>query len=194
MNELIQEEYKRIKKHHWESELYFFARINLGGSIIRVFKSGTKNKLVDALKEINVKELQSIKSQRQFKAYFEKNLSKFAKVIKRTSPKADKPSIYPGYQWGHGTKILCLFLRDTVLHSRRFSKNEVARLSNYLYIPIDGIVMKELKKLKYNLPFSAIKEIDTKKKFYDVQETLYQASKKVGIPRIWFDDIWADRP
>ena len=190
MDEFIRE-YRRIKMHHWEAELCFFARINLPGSIMRVFNRGTKQKLFDVLIKIDIKKLRAIRSQELFKAYFESNLNKFARVISKTN--SGNSSVYPGYKWGHGTKILCLFLRDTVLHSRHFSKSEADRLSNYLYAPIDGVVMKKLRKLGYKAPFKAIKEIDSKKKFYDVHDTLDQASSQVGVPRIWFDDNWAER-
>lgn len=192
MDEFIGE-YRRINKHHWETERRFFAYLNLPGSILRVFKPGTKQKLFDALIKVDIKELRAIRSQEKFRAYFERNLNHVARVISKTNRGNNR--VYPGYKWGHGAKILCLFLRDTVLHSRYFSDSNAERLSNYLYVPIDSVVIYKLWKLGY-VPFKEIehiKEIDSSKKFYDLQNALGEASSQVGIPRIWFDDNWAER-
>jgi hypothetical protein len=187
----ILKEYRRINKHPWKNERKFFARINLTGSIMRVFETGTKQKLFEALTKVKVEKLRTIRSQDQFRAFFERNLNNIAQVINNTNRGNNR--VNPGHKWGHGTKILCLFLRDTVLHSRYFCDNEVKRLSNYLYVPIDSVVIKKLKKIGYKPPFKLIKEIGSSKKFYDVQDTLGEASSQVGIPRIWFDDIWTER-
>jgi len=101
--------------------------------------------------------------------------------------------VYPGYKWGHSTKILCLFLRDIALHSHYFSDGKADRLSYYLYTPIDNIVIRELRRLGHAPAFRRIKEIDSSKKFYDVQDAIGEASSKIGVPRVWFDDIWAQR-
>ena len=190
MDEFIGE-YRRIKKHHWETERRFFASLNLPRSILRVFKPGTKHALFDALINVDINKLRAIRSQEQFRAYFERNLNHVARVINKTNRGNNR--VYPGYKWGHGTKILCLFLRDTVLHSRYFSDSKAERLSNYLYVPIDSVVIEKLRKLGYAPPFRRIKDIDSSKKFYDLQDALVEASSQVGIPRIWFDDIWAER-
>jgi hypothetical protein len=190
MNEFIRE-YRHIKKQHWEAERKFFARINLPPSITRVFKPGTKRTLFDELIKVDIKQLKTIRSQKKYKEYFEKNLNCIARVIRETNMGNNR--VNPGYKWGHSTKILCLFLRDTVLHSRYFSDSQSERLSKYLYVPIDSVVIKKLRKIGYKPPFNFIKEIDSSKKFYDLQDTLGKASDKVGIPRIWFDDIWAER-
>jgi hypothetical protein len=47
--------------------------------------------------------------------------------------------------------------------------------------------------LKMRLPFKRIREIDTAKKFYDVQTALGAAAREAGVPRVWFDDNWSDR-
>lgn len=190
MDELRQE-YKRIKKHHWESERHFFARVNLPSSIVRVFKAGTKKKIFKVLVNIDVKKLGTIRSQEKFRVYFEKNLSSLARVINKTNKGNNR--VYPGYKWGHGTKILCLFLRDMVLHSHHFSDKVANRLSYYLYTPIDNVVIGRLEDLDVPIPFSSIKEIDSSKKFYDLQYALCKASSLVGVPRVWFDDNWAER-
>ena len=185
------QEYSRIKKHHWETERRFFARLNLPLSVLRVFKPGTKGKIFNVLVNIDIKKLGAIRSQEHFRMYFEKNLSSLARVISKMN--RGNTRVYPGYKWGHGTKILCLFLRDTVLHSHQFSDKIANRLSYYLYAPLDNIVIGRLEDLDIAIPFSSIKEIDSSKKFYNVQDALGEASRQVGVPRVWFDDIWAQR-
>jgi len=62
-----------------------------------------------------------------------------------------------------------------------------------LYIPVDSLAIKELKRLGVNLPFNKIKAINTEEKFYDVQEWLGRPASEVDVLRIWFDDMWGDR-
>ena len=70
---------------------------------------------------------------------------------------------------------------------------EAARISPWLYSPIDHVVINRLWKLHGPLPFWQIKGIDTPDKFYLVQDLLGQAAAKVGVSRVWFDDNWGDR-
>ena len=190
MNKL-KEEFQRIKKNHKKADQHFFARAVLGSSVMRVFNKGSKEFLMNALIEIDIDKLKRIKTQEQFKDYFEKELNSIANVIKKCNYGNKK--IQPGYKWGHSTKILCLFLRDIVLHSRYFPERIVDRLSKWLYIPIDSIVIKRLRKLGLKLPFQKIKEIDSREKFFDTQKTINNAAIAVGVPRVWFDDNWAQR-
>jgi hypothetical protein len=60
-------------------------------------------------------------------------------------------------------------------------------------VPIDGVVIRGLKALGIPPPFTKIKEIDTREKFYWVQYALEGPARSVGVPRVWFDDIWADQ-
>jgi hypothetical protein len=80
-----------------------------------------------------------------------------------------------------------------VLKSRHFNDNQVKRISSWLYIPIDSIAIKRLRKLGVKLPFNNIKEIHTSKMFYGTQDILAKAAIKANVPRIWFDDNWGDR-
>ena len=86
-----------------------------------------------------------------------------------------------------------LLMRDMVLSSRLFSDAEADRIAPWLYTPIDSIVIKRLRKLGVDPGFNLIKDIDTAEKFYGVHDVLGQAAKKVGVPRVWFDDNWGDR-
>jgi hypothetical protein len=84
---------------------------------------------------------------------------------------------------------LNLYVGALVLNTRYFSDAEVERISQWLYMPIDGIVMSHLRKLRVVLPFSRIKEIDNAEKFYQVQDRLGETATQAGVPRIWFDDF-----
>jgi hypothetical protein len=82
-----------------------------------------------------------------------------------------------------------------VNYSRYFTDADAARISPWLYSPIDRVVIDRLRKLHGPLPFrlQQIKDIDESEKFYLVQDLLGQAAAKVGVPRVWFDDNWGDR-
>jgi hypothetical protein len=60
-------------------------------------------------------------------------------------------------------------------------------------VPIDSQVIKKIRALGCTLPFNKIKDINTAEKFYSVQDLLGRAASAENIPRIWFDDVWADR-
>ena len=63
----------------------------------------------------------------------------------------------------------------------------------WLYVPLDGIVIRKLRQYGVNLPFRQISEIDTKWKFFETQNLLGATAAQVGIPRVLFDDVWMDR-
>lgn len=187
----LQQEYRRVGKLHWEAERHFFARVVLPSSVVRVFVPGTRPKLLKALVRTDIDPLGSVRSQEQYRLYFEGQLHRLAGVISNSNKGNSR--VYPGHKWGHGTKILCLFLRDIVLHSHYFSDSVVDRLSNYLYTPLDNVVIRRLRKLGYRTPFRSIKEIDSSGKFYGVQNALGEAAWSIGVPRVWFDDNWGQR-
>ena len=60
-------------------------------------------------------------------------------------------------------------------------------------MPVDGVVIERLRELGARQPFTKINEIDTREKFYGVQEALASAALAHNIPRVWFDDNWGDR-
>lgn len=90
-------------------------------------------------------------------------------------------------------KVLSLYLRDLVLHTRYFTDAQACAMSDWLYVPIDSILIERLRSLGVNIPFRQIREVDSEGKFYEVQKLLADAAAKVGVPRVWFDDNWADR-
>ena len=187
----LRNEFREIRKDHWNAEQRFFARTVLGSSVIRVYQEDTKDFIMEALCKVDIEKLKKITSEAQYKEYFEKALNALAAVIKRTNKGNSR--IYPGYKWGHATKILCLFLRDIVLHSRYLPDQQARRLSNWLYMPIDSVVMTRLKELGCRQPFNQINQIDTSAKFYDAQHLLKKAAKLEKVSPVWFDDNWANR-
>jgi hypothetical protein len=188
----IVKEFERLKKGHKLALRKRSAMSVLGSSVIRVFKKKkTKKPLLEVLVKIPVGDLGQIRSEREYKRWFEKFLRLVARVIERTN--SHNRRIYPGYMWGHAAKVLNLYLRDIVHNSRFFSDSAVKRIGFWLYVPIDGILLKRLRKLDCQTKLKAIKDIDSAEKFYGVQNILTKAAAEVGVPRIWFDDNWADR-
>jgi len=187
----LEKEFERINLNHHKALKATAARVVLGSSVIRVFKEGTKKKLMPVLVRIRIDELFKVKNQKQFKLWFGKELNKVAVAVRKTNRSNDR--IYPGYKWGHSTKILTLYIREMVLNSRYFNDSQVKRISNWLYTPIDSIAIKRLWKLDIKLPFNNIKEIRTSTMFYGIQDMLVKAARKVNVPRVWFDDNWGDR-
>jgi hypothetical protein len=144
------------------------------------------------LQNIDIEELLEIRSRGNFKDWFENKLDELTKVIPKTTSRGKKISD-GARKWGYGAKILNLFLRDIIFHHRYFTEKNANRIQYFLYVPLDSIVIKRLFKLREQLSFKRIKDIDTPEKFYTVQNRLKHAARKVGVPRIWFDDNWADR-
>jgi hypothetical protein len=185
------EEFKRIRDGHKNALKMHSARVTLGASVIRVFAKETKDPLMEVLRKLPIDKLSKLRNDKDFSKWFEDALKDIAKVIKRRNP--NRPSIYPGYKWGHASKVLCVYLKVVVCESRLFTDEEAERISPWLYTPIDSIIIKHLKEQGQEPRFSRIKEIDSSEKFYAVQELLGRAADAVGVPRIWFDDIWAER-
>ena len=187
----LEREFERIKLNHRKALKATAARVVLGPSVVRVFQKGTKNRLMPVLARIDIEGLSRRKNQQQFKLWFEKQLDKVSVAVRKANRANSR--IYPGYKWGHSTKILTLYIREMILNSRFFNDSQVRRISKWLYTPIDGIAIKRLRKLGVKLPFKNIKEIRTSEMFYWIQDILGEAAKEAGAPRVWFDDNWGDR-
>ena len=158
--------------------------------MIRVFAAQTKPGLKKALLDLPVDALPQIGKHR-FRSWYEIQLDRLAKEVRIRN--SNNSRLLPGIKWGHSGKVLSLYLRDLVLHTRYFTETESSTIADWLYVPIDGILIQRLAKLGVSLPFRQIREIDSPAKFYAVQDRLQEAAVKVGVPRVWFDDNWADR-
>jgi len=180
--------YHEIKEYHEENILRRGAKLILAPSVIRVFEPDTKDEIKEHLLKVELDVLPDLSDQSEFKEWFNHELKGLARVIKATKP--DRPRIYPGYKWGHGTKVLTLYIREIVILSRYFTDHQVKRISPQLYAPLDGIVIKKLRKMGIALPFKRIKEIDSARKFHDTQDILGEVANQIGVPRVWIDDIW----
>ena len=166
------------------------AREVLGSSVIRVFAPKTKGDLLEALHRVPVDDLLKI-GKDGFRSWYETQLEHVAgKVRMRNSHNS---RVLPGLKWGHSSKVLCLYLRGLVEHTHYFADSQAATIAHWLHAPIDGIVIRRLRKLGVTFSFRQIRAIDSPAKFYEVQDQLEQAAARAGVPRVWFDDIWADR-
>lgn len=166
------------------------AREVLGAPVIRVLAPNTKPLLLKHLRGIDLSPLRKLRSEVSFRKWFSAENARLARVIRRCNP--ERPSIYPGYKWGHVTKTMRLYCRDMVLRTQYFGERDAKCLLSWLYVPLDGIVVRKLRQCGVGLPFRQIREIDTKRKFFDAQDLLGSAATQVGVPRVLFDDVWLD--
>ncbi len=191
VNAKLQRKFTRIKKQHRKALRLRAARASLVSSVTRVFKPSTRERLICVLARIDVDSLPGLRGPRQFKEWFERALSRVAATIRRLN--AHNTRVNPGYKWGHATKVLALYVRSIVLDSRYFTDSQAQRIRWWLYAPIDRVVIRDLTCLGMSLPFKGIKDIHRPARFYKVQDALGAAAAAVGVPRVWFDDRWAQR-
>lgn len=190
----LQNTFAVIHENHRQNICRRAARVTLGASVMRVFAEKTKGDLLHAFEEMRIEELSAIQGEPEFTTWFEQQLDKVADAILVKNPiTTEWSAVHPGYKWGHATKILCLYLREVVECSRYFTQEQVDRIRGWLFVPIDGLVIKQLKKDGSKLPFKQIKDIESRKMFMDVQEELGKAARNAGVPRIWYDDAWLNR-
>lgn len=183
-------EYARIAATHRDAILRTVARMAIPGSVGRVFNPGTTAALTKVLPDLNVEQLPEVVDQADYRRWFEASLERVAGTIRRLNPRDSRPGIYPGYKWGHATKILCLLVRDLTLHSRYFTEDEVDRIQRWLYCPVDGIVIRRLRGAGFEPGVNLIREID-EAGFWRIQDGLSEAAA-AGVPRVWFDDVWSE--
>ncbi len=183
-------EFVRIHDCHRDAMRMRMARSVLGASVIRVFAPDTKAGLQKTLYAVPIDDLLDV-GQLGFRQWYEEQLERVAVEIRIRN--SDNSRLLPGLKWGHSSKVLYLYLVGLVEQSRYFSDKDCRKIAPWLYVPIDGVVIDRLRKLGVQLPFRKIREIDTSEKFYSVQDHLHEAASKIDIPRIWFDDNWADR-
>ncbi len=182
MLDRLKEEFKRIKENHQNAIIRRTALTALGPSMVRFLPRGTKENIIPTLCRIKFNELLKFNSQDEYQKWFEKNLGKVASKIEIGNSGRRK--------WAYAAKILNLFLRDVVSNSRFFDDNQANEIIGWLYAPIDKKVLDRLRKLIEKRIPNELRYVDSKKKFYKIQEVLGEAAKKVGVPRVWFDDVW----
>jgi hypothetical protein len=173
-----------------EAPRYWSARSATGPSVIRVFVAGTRPALLNTLVRLPVEEIPRLRTKQEFEGWFELQLGKIGRTLQKENE--DNHRVQPGLVWGHGAKVLAIYLRSLVLHSRYFPDRIVNRVRSWLFIPVDSYVIKRLKRCRVPPPFSKIREIATRRDFYFVQDLLAERCAP-GVPRVVFDDSWADR-
>jgi hypothetical protein len=187
-HQALEDEYRLLKRDHRQTLVQRAARLILAGSVIRVFVPETDHDIWPVLALLKVDELPAFDGQEQFRQWFKRALDRVATAIQIRN--SDNSRIHPGYKWGHGTKVLTLFLRELVMSSRYFTDEEAGRIGEWLYTPLDRIALNRLQQLGHPNGIHAIKDIATARDFYSIQDDLGEAAAKVGVPRIWFDDVW----
>jgi hypothetical protein len=186
---LLEEEFLRIKENHRDAIIKRATRVVLGFTVKRgLFREGSKEHIAPLLNAIPYDDLPRLQNQEEFRYWFERHLNTIAEKVHLYNQ--GKTRIYPGYKWGHSAKILTLQLREIVLNSRYFSDETVEKISPWLYVPIDSIVIKRLKEVGVKPKFDFINQIDSAEKFYFVQDALTKSAISTGVPRVWFDDVW----
>jgi len=196
VNDNLVNEFERIKQKIRDVIKKKAAKVCVGASTIRVFPKNSSSKIKGALLRVDVNRMLRIKNPKDFKKWFEDELTKVARAIPKVTrnKKKNKKLSRGARYWGYGAKILNLYLRDIVIHNHYFTDAQVERIQDLLYVPLDSKVIDKLKKLNVHLDFGKIKEIDNCDKFYQVQDELGRAADKAGAPRIWFDYVWAEDP
>ncbi len=185
------DEFARIRDTHPEAIVRTVARMAVPGSVGRVFKAGTTDALLDLLPRLPLDALRDLSDQSDYRTWFEAALEPVATTILRLNPPGLRGGVHPGYRWGHGTKVLSLFVRDLVLFSRFFTEEEARRIEWWLYCPIDRIVIDRLRQAGFDPKVSLIREID-EAAFWRIQDALAVEAARAGVPRVWFDDVWSE--
>jgi hypothetical protein len=184
-------EFARLRAGHRKAIVRTVARMTLLPSVTRVYTKGTSAALVDPLLGLPVDELRELADQKGYRRWFEVALDRVATTILQLNPPGPRSGIHPGYKWGHGTKVLSLFVRDLVLCSRYFTDEEAHRIEWWLYCPLDTVVMGRLRGVGFDPLVRQINQID-EAAFWRIQDALSIAAQDAGVPRIWFDDVWSE--
>lgn len=186
--------FKETKEKHQQALKNRFAREVLGSSIIRVFEKNSKNGLILSLtKKVDIDRLKKINNHSDYAKWHTVNLVPIAKEILKTN--SNNKRISGGEKWGHAAKILNLYVFNCVLNnSALFTRKQSEILQNFLHVPIDNLIIKELKRCNQKVPSNNIKGITSKKHYDKFQEILSFHSKQINIPAIYFDDyVWGLR-
>ena len=189
-HDALTHEYRRLQSGHRRTLVKRAARLVLAGSVIRVFVPETDHDIWPVLVGLKIDRLPTLAGQDQFRRWFDRALDEVAGAILIRN--AHNRRVHPGYKWGHGTKVLTLFLRELVMSSRYFSEAEAERIAPWLYTPLDRVALNRLSQLKHPNGIRAIKHIDSADAFYGIQQDLGEAAASVVVPRIWFDDVWTE--
>ena len=188
----LAEEFERLRDCHTAAMRLRVANSALGASVIRIFRPGTKPGLLAVLSRLPVDDLLHVSTREGFDRWYRKQLSRVTRELRKRN--ASNPRVLPGLKWGHAAKVLSLYLRDIVHHTRYFRDADVRRIERWLPVPIDGVLIRRLEELGVTLPYRKIKDIDTYTKFRAAQRILNASAEPLRVPAVLFDDNWAQRP
>lgn len=185
------QEFVRIKKQHERTIVRRTAKVAMGASVYRVYQVDTKADVVRVLERFPYNALRHIKSQTEFKRFYQRQLGRVVQAVRMRNK--DNPKLGNGLKWGHCAKLLSLFMRDIVLHTRLYTDVEVKRLTPMLYVPFDSIVLDRLRRRcgVSNVP-KKLKDIAGSKVFWHLQMQLQNAAAQAETQAIHFDDVWAE--
>lgn len=161
-------------------------RTCVGASTWRALANNTKLDVTPILQTVDLNRFRACNTETEYRRFFCDELSRVDRAVRRKNSKVQ------GRKWGYSAKILCLFLRGMVLHTRYFDDKNMARLKRFLYVPVDRIVLKEIRKMGLNPGSRAIKTM-TKDTFWSIQKWLIEAASNVKVSPVIFDDVWSDR-
>ena len=182
--------FQRLDRRKKDAVVERTAKVVLGPSVVRVFKSKTSEDLFRALKSLDLDELRSCTTQERFDDFFFYALRKVDAAILEKN--GNNSRVGDGHKWGHAAKVLCLYLRDLVLYTRYFDDEDALRLQNLLYMPVDSVVMKHLRACGVRITPQRIKEIDSEEQFRAIQTLFAEAARRAHVPKILFDDVWGE--
>lgn len=188
--EALEKQYRRLKERHRRTLVRRAATVMLAPSVLRVFEPGTDHDIWPVLVRLRVDRLPTLAGQRGFRKWFDRALDRVASAIQVRNRRNSR--IHPGYKWGHGTKVLTLFLRELVMSSRYFTDAEAERIAPWLYTPLDRVALGRLRELGHPNAPHAIKDVASAETFHGIQDDLGEAAARVGVPRVWFDDVWVE--
>jgi len=161
-------------------------KIVLSSSVIRVFKSGSKNELSKCLLKIDLNQLKNIKSQDQFDNWHSLNINNIYLSL-RGEPENLERLGKEGLKWGHSAKIFNLFIGHIVMMSPYFTSQEIKDVKFYLHVPLDSKVFAQLKSCGVKSVPGKIKAV-TENTYKVIQETIRNSASTYNLPPIYFDD------
>lgn len=83
-----------------------------------------------------VGDINALRTKQAFERWFEQQLHTVAGTLRKNN--RTNPRVQPGLMWGHGAKVLSIYVRSLLLHSRLFPDRVVHRVKPWLFVPSTG--------------------------------------------------------
>jgi len=166
-------------------------KVVLGSSVIKVFVEKTKPILAEKLKEVDVNAILNFQKQDEYDNWHDSETGKIYEALKSKADNIARINSNEGLKYGHGTKILNLFVGHLVFYSQYFTREEVEKVKYFLHVPLDSKVFKVLKKCHIENVPEWIKDV-TRDVYKDIQEEIRDTARKFNLPPLFFDEYaWA---